>query len=231
MTILWGLRRWMLYRCGNGDDGCWNGDDFAAVRPKAPVITMIKPHLSRSAGPSCPSFLGSFFTEGWSSGPAARCALAGSSVGPALRCRARFSCARTATTSTSGSVRFFWARYSFNQRCGTVTIFYASGSDFWKAMVPVPVQLLKSYGSGSGSNFWKVMVPVPVPTFEKVTVPVPVPAPYLKSSVADPGCLYPGCGFCYIRIHLKCWMRIRIRNTVPKILSYFFGRFPLIFGK
>ncbi len=40
------------------------------------------------------------------------------------------------------------------QCCGTVTIFY---------------------GSGSGSDFWKVMVPVPVPTFEKVMVPVPVP--------------------------------------------------------
>jgi hypothetical protein len=52
----------------------------------------------------------------------------------------------------------------------------------------------------------------------------------LKSSVADPGCLYPRSGFCYIRIHLKCWMRIRIRNTVPKILSYFFCKFPLIFG-
>ncbi len=24
------------------------------------------------------------------------------------------------------------------QRCGTVTIFYGSGSDFWKVMVPVP---------------------------------------------------------------------------------------------
>jgi hypothetical protein len=52
------------------------------------------------------------------------------------------------------------------QRCGTVTIFYGSGSgsDFWKFMVPVPVPtfekccfrfrflLLKSYGSGSGSG-------------------------------------------------------------------------------
>ncbi len=44
------------------------------------------------------------------------------------------------------------------QCCGTVTIFY---------------------GSGSGSDFWKVMVPVPVPvlTFEKVMVPVPVRVP------------------------------------------------------
>ncbi len=25
------------------------------------------------------------------------------------------------------------------QRCGTVTIFYGSGSDFWKVMVPFPV--------------------------------------------------------------------------------------------
>jgi hypothetical protein len=41
--------------------------------------------------------------------------------------------------------------------CGTVTIFYGSGSDFRKVMVPVPTfeklwfrfQLLKSYGSGS----------------------------------------------------------------------------------
>jgi hypothetical protein len=40
------------------------------------------------------------------------------------------------------------------QCCGTVTIFY-----------------------GSGSDIWKVMVPVPVPTFEKVMVPVPVPVP------------------------------------------------------
>jgi hypothetical protein len=47
-----------------------------------------------------------------------------------------------------------------NQCCGIVTIFYGSGSDFWK-----------SYGSGSayGSNLWKVMIPVPVT----------VPAPYL----------------------------------------------------
>ncbi len=42
----------------------------------------------------------------------------------------------------------------FPQCCGTVTIFYGSGSDFWKVMVPVP-------------TFDKVMVPVPVPTFEK----------------------------------------------------------------
>jgi hypothetical protein len=43
------------------------------------------------------------------------------------------------------------------QRCGTVTIFYCSGSGsyFWKVMVPVP-------------TFEKVMVPVPVPTFEKL---------------------------------------------------------------
>ncbi len=43
------------------------------------------------------------------------------------------------------------------QCCGAVTIFYGSGSDFWKFMVPVPVP-----------TFEKVMVPVPVPTFEKL---------------------------------------------------------------
>ncbi len=35
------------------------------------------------------------------------------------------------------------------QCCGTVTIYYGSGS-------------------GSGSDFWKVLFPVPVPTFEKL---------------------------------------------------------------
>jgi hypothetical protein len=69
-----------------------------------------------------------------------------------------------------------------------LTIFYGSGSDFRKVMVPVPVptseklwfrfqileklkfrfQLWKSYGSGSGTNFRKVMIPVPVPTSEKL---------------------------------------------------------------
>ncbi len=43
---------------------------------------------------------------------------------------------------------------NYRQCCGTVTIFYGSGSDFWKDIVPVP-------------------------TFEKVMVQVPVPAPYL----------------------------------------------------
>ncbi len=46
---------------------------------------------------------------------------------------------------------FLHARYAAchtsPQCCGTLTIFY---------------------GSGSGSDFWKVMVPVPVPTFEKL---------------------------------------------------------------
>ncbi len=55
--------------------------------------------------------------------------------------------------STSLQVQIFWNIWKY-QCCGTVTIFY-----------------------GSGSDFWKVMVPVPVPTFEKVMVPVPVPAP------------------------------------------------------
>ncbi len=67
------------------------------------------------------------------------------------------------------------SEYISTQCCGTVTIFYGSGSgsDFWKVMVPVPVptfeklwfrfrfRLLKSYGSGSGSYFRKVPVPVP----------------------------------------------------------------------
>ncbi len=56
------------------------------------------------------------------------------------------------------------------QRCGTVTIFYGSGSgsDFWK-----------SYGSGSGSGSFCRKVTVPVP--------VPVPAPYLdhKKQILD----------------------------------------------
>ncbi len=51
-------------------------------------------------------------------------------------------------SQSSRELRFFLHSY---QCCGTVTIFY-----------------------GSGSNFWKVMVPVPVPTFETVMVPVPV---------------------------------------------------------
>ncbi len=53
---------------------------------------------------------------------------------------------------------------SSSQCCGTVTIFYGSGSGsyFWKVMVPVPTfeklwfrfrfLLLKSYGPGSGSS-------------------------------------------------------------------------------
>ncbi len=53
---------------------------------------------------------------------------------------------------------------SFKQCCGPVTIFYGSGSEFWKVMVPVPFPtseklwfrfrflFLKSYGSGSGSS-------------------------------------------------------------------------------
>jgi hypothetical protein len=49
----------------------------------------------------------------------------------------------------------YLARASFAQCCGTVTIFYGSGSDF-----------LTSYGSSSGSTRQKVTVP-------KVPVPVP----------------------------------------------------------
>ncbi len=57
----------------------------------------------------------------------------------------------------------WWNLTHFIQRCGTVTIFYGSGSDFWKVMVPVLTfeklwfrfrfrfLLLKSYGSGSSS--------------------------------------------------------------------------------
>ncbi len=47
-----------------------------------------------------------------------------------------------------------------SQLCGTVAIFYGSGSDFWTVMVPVPTfkklwfrfLLLKTYSSGSGSS-------------------------------------------------------------------------------
>jgi hypothetical protein len=71
--------------------------------------------------------------------------------------------------------------YFFQQRCGTVIIFYGSGSDLRKVMVPVPVPVptyeklwfrfrfqlifLKSYGSGSSSksrplkaNFSKIIL-------------------------------------------------------------------------
>jgi hypothetical protein len=52
--------------------------------------------------------------------------------------------------------------------CGTVTIFYGSGSGSTFEKLRFRFRILKSYGSGSGSYFWKV------------TVPVPVPAPYLQ---------------------------------------------------
>jgi hypothetical protein len=58
-------------------------------------------------------------------------------------------------------------KHTYRQRCGTVIIFYGSGSDLRKVMVPVPVPVptyeklwfrfrfqlifLKSYGSGSSS--------------------------------------------------------------------------------
>ncbi len=46
---------------------------------------------------------------------------------------------------------------SSTQCCGTVTIYYGSGSgsDFEKLPVWFRFQLLKSYGSGSGPYFWK----------------------------------------------------------------------------
>ncbi len=47
------------------------------------------------------------------------------------------------------------------QCCGTVTIFYGSGSDFWQATVPVPV-LLRSFINS---------VPLPVSLRQKVAVP------------------------------------------------------------
>ncbi len=50
-------------------------------------------------------------------------------------------------------VKGFEIKDKFTPRCGTVTIFYGSGSvRFW---------LLKSYGSGS--DFWHITVPVPDP--------------------------------------------------------------------
>ncbi len=52
------------------------------------------------------------------------------------------------------------------QRCGIVTIFYGSGSDFWKVMVPVP-------------TFEKLWFRFRFLLLKKITVPVPVPAPYL----------------------------------------------------
>jgi hypothetical protein len=63
---------------------------------------------------------------------------------------------KPATTFNSSWIN---KKQTIEQCCGTVTIFY---------------------GSGSGSDFWKVMVPAPVPTFEKVMVSVPVPVPTLE---------------------------------------------------
>ena len=79
--------------------------------------------------------------------------------------------AGTLVSKWRGSVLWFAAadcirKSTASQCCGTVTIYYGSGSgsDFWKVMVPVPVPtfeklwfrfqflLLKSYGSGSGSS-------------------------------------------------------------------------------
>ena len=51
------------------------------------------------------------------------------------------------TVINYGSGSDFLTSYSSGQCCGTVTIYY---------------------GSGSGFDFWKVMIPVPVPTFEKL---------------------------------------------------------------
>ncbi len=59
---------------------------------------------------------------------------------------------RGRTTSPPGTPTF--SKYHlilFFQRCGTVTIFYGSGSDFWKVKVQVPVP---------------VLVPVLVPIFD-----------------------------------------------------------------
>ncbi len=78
------------------------------------------------------------------------------------------SCVTSVTTDTISSS---YICSTWFQRCGTVTVFYGSGSgsgsDFWKLWLRF--LLLKSCGSGSGSFFWKVPVPVPVP--------VPAPAP------------------------------------------------------
>ncbi len=53
-----------------------------------------------------------------------------------------------------------WINESSVVDCGTLTIFYGSGSgsDFWKGMFLFRFRLLKSYGSGS--YFWQVTVPV-----------------------------------------------------------------------
>ncbi len=37
------------------------------------------------------------------------------------------------------------SRRTQNQCCGTVTIYYGSGSDFWKVMVPVPIPTFEKF--------------------------------------------------------------------------------------
>jgi hypothetical protein len=51
--------------------------------------------------------------------------------------------------SQKGIVYYPVQSYCSGQCCGTVTIFYGSGSDFWKLWFRFRFQLLKSYGSGS----------------------------------------------------------------------------------
>ncbi len=71
-----------------------------------------------------------------------------------LQLENKFSLSKTTIYLSLGLYKW---RPSYRQCCGTVTIFYGSGSYFWKVLVPVPVP-----------TFEKVMVPVPAPTFEKL---------------------------------------------------------------
>jgi hypothetical protein len=81
--------------------------------------------------------------------------LAGRSTGP----RTALCAMRRRSTGHSGPLR---GMRPTRQRCRTVSIFYGSGSDFRKVIVPVPTfeklcfrfwfPLLKSYGSGSGAK-------------------------------------------------------------------------------
>jgi hypothetical protein len=56
-------------------------------------------------------------------------------------------------------------QFTVAQCCGTVTIFYDSGSDFWKVTVPVPVPYLDHKKHNFPKNIWKKISPFYIPSF------------------------------------------------------------------